>query len=902
MGRWRDLRWRHRDAGAIDGGPIDDGGSDDSGSAADSGSTADSGVAADGGTIDSGVAADAGVVDSGGIVDSGGTFDSGGIVDSGGTFDSGAADSGSAPCAPQQIDACACAGGVPGTQQCRPTGGTYAACDCTQYGREIFVAVTGSDAASGDVGAPKATLSGALTVVRALVAGAGIPAGGVVIWMAGGVYQVPQTIDLGPDVRGAPGRPVVIRAQAGAPVRLVGGVELSPAGFTSVTARDPNYARLDPIARANVRVFDLSAAGVTDLGQLQVRGFCRSGVRSGLELFVDGEPMRLGRWPDADQNDVVAPTAADASIDLYGAVTPDVTGRYVRVGSAGGAPIFERVGLVDGLQYRLYRSSWVFAGTPFQAWFLTTSASGYPSDPNPWWSLYATGFDRPMEPSAGAAGEVTFIGSTAVNHGFVTTASALSDTQVTYSQDRPGRWTSAPDAWLHGFWRYGWADCHVPLASVDPAARSLTLGSAPNFGTGAGAPFYAYNLLEEVTQPGEWYIDRARGRLYLYPPHDLSAAEITVSMLAAPILRLDSAELVELRGLVLEASRSTLLEITGGRHNRVAGVTLRNAGADGATVSGTDNGVSDALVTNVGGAAVRLSGGDRPSLVPGGNFVTGSSLHRYARWDWTYRPGVELSGVGQRAANNHIHDAPHSAVLFYGNEHVIELNDIHDTNRFATDAGAIYGGRDWGGRGVVIRNNHLHRIQTYFPGTPIAAVYLDDCLSGIRVEGNIVTDVRGLGVLHGGGRDNIMVGNVFARTDTGLSSDARCSTWARPTDISGDSHNLLELIVRMRYQQPPWSVRYPLLAAIPNNYPEIFAPPARWLFPEGSSFSSNLGFEVSVWMTQQDGAFAHFPRMNNVELAASPFVDEAAGDLSLTPAALAVPGVAAIPVDRIGVQ
>lgn len=814
----------------------------------------------------------------------------------------GASLDGAAPtaCIPQLVAACDCGALAPGMASCLPSGSGFGPCDCATYGRELFVAVDGDDAASGEAGAPKATLAGALAAVRALVAGGGLPVGGVAISMAGGVYPLTDTVQIGPDVSGTADRPVVIRALPGAPVRLVGGTRLPSAGFAALSPSDPNYARVDAAARSSVKVFDLSAAGVTDFGALQTRGFCSYGVHAPLEVFVDGAPMRLGRWPDLDENDVVVPSATGASVDLYGTVTPDVTGHYVMEGSSDGASVFRRDGLVGGLQYRLYRLDWVYLGNPYRAWFLTTGASGYPNDTDPWWSLYASDFERPMEPSAGGVGQVLFVDPQAINHGFVTTAAASSDATFQYAQTRPNAWGSASDAWLHGFWRYGWADCHLPLASLDPASRSITLGSAPSYGLIAGAPWYAYNLLEEVTQPGEWYLDRVSGRLYFYPPYDLASAEVLVSRLDGPLVRLSDAQFVELHGLVLEAGRGDLLELRGGTQNRAVGVTLRNAGANGAVVSGVDNGVRDSLVYGEGSAGVVLRGGDRPSLTPANNFVERSELHDFARWDWTYRPAVDLSGVGQRVSHNLIHHAPHNALLYTGNEHLIELNEIHDTNRFSNDAGAIYGGRDWGGRGIVIRNNYLHDLRTFFPGTGIVGIYLDDCLSGNDVLGNVLVDLAGTGILHGGGRDDHLNGNVMVRANTGISSDARCTTWARPNDTPGDSGNLLEKLLLMNYQSPPWSTRYPECAAIPNNYPAIFDPAATWLFPEGSTFSSNVGYQVNTWMADQDDAFAHFVQANDPELSSSPFVDESVGDRTLTADVLAVPGFMPIPVEDIG--
>ena len=95
-------------------------------------------------------------------------------------------------------------------------------------------------------------------------------------------------------------------------------------------------------------------------------------------------------------------------------------------------------------------------------------------------------------------------------------------------------------------------------------------------------------------------------------------------------------------------------------------------------------------------SAVVLYGGDRPSLTPGGNFVLDCHVHHFGRWRKTYTPAVAFEGVGHRIAHNHFHDGPHAAVLFAGNNHVIEYNHIRHTNLETEDTGAVYtGGRDW---------------------------------------------------------------------------------------------------------------------------------------------------------------------------------------------------------------
>jgi hypothetical protein len=190
----------------------------------------------------------------------------------------------------------------------------------------------------------------------------------------------------------------------------------------------------------------------------------------------------------------------------------------------------------------------------------------------------------------------------------------------------------------------------------------------------------------------------------------------------------------------------------------------------------------------------------------------------------------------------------------------------------------------------------------------VSGVYLDDCLSGVRVEGNIFDGVAGNSLVHGGGRDDLMVNNVFADYHVALATDARCLTWlpqGMPNRTPGDSWNLLEKLEANRYQQPPWSVSYPACAAIPDDWNAITAPDAGWLLPQGCTFSDNVGDGSGRWLTSASGAVAAYAEIANDLPDAGPlFVNPDAGDLRLLPGspAFSLPGFVDIPFRQIGIQ
>ena len=119
-------------------------------------------------------------------------------------------------------------------------------------------------------------------------------------------------------------------------------------------------------------------------------------------------------------------------------------------------------------------------------------------------------------------------------------------------------------------------------------------------------------------------------------------------------------------------------------------------------------------------------------MTPGGLVAENNHIHHYGRINRMYTPGIALYGVGNRAAHNLIHTAPHIGVMFGGNDHVIELNEIHHVCMESNDAGAVYAGRNWTMRGHNIRYNYFHHISG-FEDRGCVGVYLDDMFASAAI-------------------------------------------------------------------------------------------------------------------------------------------------------------------------
>ena len=457
-----------------------------------------------------------------------------------------------------------------------------------------------------------------------------------------------------------------------------------------------------------------------------------------------------------------------------------------------------------------------------------------------------------------------------------------------YEGDRPKRWVDENDAWVHGYWFWDWSDQRHKVESIDLEKRIIAV-VPPYHGYGyrKGQWFYGFNMLCEIDTPGEWYLDRRSGILYFWPPAPVEEGSAVVSVVGT-LLSMHDVSHVTIRGITFEAARGTAVAIRGGTQDRIAGCTLRNLGGWAVTFSGGKaNGVISCDIYDTGSGGISMGGGDRKSLTPAGNFAQNNHIHHYGRWKRMYQPAISVHGVGNRVAHNLVHDAPHMAISFGGNDHLIELNEIHNVCYESNDAGAMYAGRDWTMRGTVIRHNFLYHVRG-FEKRGCVGVYLDDMFCGTRIYGNVFYDVTRAAFI-GGGRDCVVENNVFVDCQPALHIDARAMGWASysvPTTMK-------TRLDAMPYKQPPWSERYPKLVNIWED--EAAA-------PKGNLVARNVSFG-GKWDGVQSTARPYVTFQDNMVDQDPGFVDAAVMNFQLrddSPVYKQVPGFKKIPFERIG--
>jgi len=380
-----------------------------------------------------------------------------------------------------------------------------------------------------------------------------------------------------------------------------------------------------------------------------------------------------------------------------------------------------------------------------------------------------------------------------------------------YDGDRPNRWSKDNEVYTHGYYVYDWSDEYLKIRSIDTIKREV-FPEEPHhhYGYQKGARYYFLNVLEELDAPGEFYVDRERGVLYFWPPVTPQNGDVLFPTLEDYMITMNDTAYITVQGIIFEGSRAGAVKISGGSNNVLAGCTFRNLGNDAVILdSGRENGITGSDIYEVSGAGVILSGGDRKTLTPAGNYVVNCDIHHFARVFKTYRPAVNLAGVGNRIAHCLIHDAPHAGIFGGGNDHIIEYNDITLVAQETGDVGAIYLAADWTFCGNIIRYNYLHHIHgPVYLGC--MTVYFDLPPSGNTVYGNIFYDLD-QGFFTNNGRHNTIENNIFIKCNPSV----HINVHPAPGEfVPGGAWRLVEKLEEVDYKNPPYSIRYPFLSDI----------------------------------------------------------------------------------------
>ena len=406
-----------------------------------------------------------------------------------------------------------------------------------------------------------------------------------------------------------------------------------------------------------------------------------------------------------------------------------------------------------------------------------------------------------------------------------------------YDSPRLGNWAKEKYLWANGLWFTEWADATTLVTNINLQAKEMQLVAYPiHFGMKEDAPFFVMNALCELDRPGEWAVDKANRKLYVWPKEG-GAKPVLGAWLN--LIDMEKARHIGFVGFRFSGSRGDAvhgricenIRIAACRFSQTGGWGVRLLLATHCAVRGCDmEDLGEGGITLQNAApgrwyvdGRRASGNEK--LVPDCNVVDNNRIGWFGKVLSNYRPGVNVSGVGSRVTHNLIYHTPHAGITHGGNDHYIGFNILHDCCSYNDDAGSIYCcDRDWSKCGTVIEYNLVHMTGKQPRPTHTNAIYLDDQSSGKVVRGNILC--RGSdGLYIGGGRENLVERNIAINMPIGFKLGSRGveTMWNFIARNGRESKIYRKLLDNpFMYTDPVWTNRYPQLVKIAASTNGVF--------------------------------------------------------------------------------
>ena len=187
-----------------------------------------------------------------------------------------------------------------------------------------------------------------------------------------------------------------------------------------------------------------------------------------------------------------------------------------------------------------------------------------------------------------------------------------------------------------------YADQTLPVASINLGSKTVTLGQASHYGVKEQKKFYAFNILAELDEEGEYFIDRNTGMLFFYPTGPIETLDVFVSLLEKPMVSLRKASHITFSCLTFEYTRGTAVQMIDTHHTLIRNANFRGignvavifgegwkdvVGGIGSSIfdrsftdtmwnrrGGTHNKIVGCEITQCGMGGVILGGGDRGTV------------------------------------------------------------------------------------------------------------------------------------------------------------------------------------------------------------------------------------------------------------------------------------------------
>ncbi|MBO7761362.1 MAG: right-handed parallel beta-helix repeat-containing protein [Clostridia bacterium] len=606
---------------------------------------------------------------------------------------------------------------------------------------QVFVSPSGNDKNAGTKDAPFATLTKAAEAVKGK--------GGGIIWMMEGTYSLSTTATFTALHSGTRHAPLFLKAYEGADVTLTSNTPLSTDAslwqYVDPAENAGIYERLPEEVRGDIMYTKLVDHGLTS------DAFAKISTSGAPRLYVGEEEYTLARYPNDTGN------IKDL---LY----------FTYVYDAGSVTLS--------------------SSSLYWEWLDRAAKAG--KDPATWivgWEIRI-----PTEDAIGReildwvnTGDIWCYGSTYSGYEHAYYNLALETEGQGWAHNADGT------AWVMGsnetpYLGYPKSDGKYSLKSVNPNSR----GSAPSGNSPAGRnTYYIFNAVEALDAPGEWFLDRESGILYVYPTEAMQTEKMAISgQASSDLLYLDSVQNMVVDGIKIDGANGIGIRIKTATNVVVQNVTVTHTKSSSVLIRDSRNVAvlySD-LSHSTGTGMIQVNNISLAEKLEDTGIVIQNNVFHDA--EPTYDIGVYYSGYHTVISHNYFEDTTchgHNAI-----EAVVEYNVFEGGSKDVTDGGMIYAA------GYTSRGNHYRYNLIHMFHATHNAIYNDGMGSGHYAYDNTISFLGSTSNLNKGwysstGMGNVCFGNIMVLRNPYQVAAANSSAGAEDGNIvpanSGDQVN-----------------------------------------------------------------------------------------------------------------
>lgn len=303
-----------------------------------------------------------------------------------------------------------------------------------------------------------------------------------------------------------------------------------------------------------------------------------------------------------------------------------------------------------------------------------------------------------------------------------------------------------------GYFSAPWFKEEIEIASVstngDMQLKDGSKYGMTNFTSSEPSRMFAYNLLCELDEPGEWFYDPTDSRVYIWPILPIDS-KTTVGVWAGPqCFEINGGQNISVKKMTIQnlgkgVNGNGAINVIGTSKNiLIAGITFRFI-SEPITAVNFLNDVRDSKVLScdfydIPNCGRLYGGGITPtSVVYGNNSIENCHFTQIYSKDF-YGKAIGINGAGNTFKNNLIHNMNGQPLTHAGIDHLLELNEVFNVGIEEGDGGAFYTGNDLVSYGNIIRHNFVHHIMSVPSLIGRASFFSDDLDGGETVEENVL--------------------------------------------------------------------------------------------------------------------------------------------------------------------